>query len=194
MPRRRRLAPTLACLLFLAAVFPLRDWAAAAQPQGAGGHPRIDFNRDIRPIFSEHCYACHGPDEQKRKAGLRLDLPDAPFKELKSGNYAVVPGDPAKSALVQRVSSDDPDEVMPPPKYKKPLKPEQISNLKAWVLEGAKWKKHWSFIPPERPPLPVVKDRRWPRNPIDYFTLARLEKEKLQPNPNGSPPGSSVTT
>src|SRR5213083_2186017 len=96
---------------------------------------KIDFNRDIRPIFSEHCYACHGPDEQKRKAGLRFDLPEAPFKELKSGNYAVVPGDLAKSALVQRVSSDDMDEVMPPLKYKKPLKTEQISLFKAWVVE-----------------------------------------------------------
>src|SRR5436190_7383331 len=83
---------------------------------------KIDFNRDIRPIFSEHCYACHGPDEQKRKAGLRFDVQTEAFKELKSGNHALVAGDPAKSALVERVSSNDPDEVMPPPKHNKPLK------------------------------------------------------------------------
>jgi hypothetical protein len=145
--------------------------------------PKIDFNRDIRPIFSEHCYTCHGPDDQKRKAGLRLDVQDDAFKELKSGNHALVPGDLGKSAMIGRITSTDPDEVMPPPKHNKPLKPEQIALIKQWVQEGAQWKKHWSFIPPERPSLPAVKDRNWPRNAIDYFTLARLEKENLKPNP-----------
>ena len=149
---------------------------------------KADFNRDIRPIFSEHCYTCHGPDEQKRKAGLRLDIKEDAFKELKSGNHALVPGDLAKSALVARISSTDPEEVMPPPKHKKPLKPEEVVLLKQWVQEGAQWKKHWSFIPPERPELPAVKDRKWPRNAIDYFTLARLEKEKLKPNPEADKP------
>ncbi|NOS71065.1 MAG: DUF1553 domain-containing protein [Verrucomicrobia bacterium] len=144
---------------------------------------KVDFNRDIRPIFSEHCYACHGPDENKRKAGLRLDMQEGAFKELKSGNHALVAGDLTNSTLVERISSADLEEVMPPPKHNKPLKPEQIALLKRWVQEGAQWKKHWSFIPPERPALPAVDDRKWPRNPIDYFTLARLEKEKLKPNP-----------
>jgi len=84
---------------------------------------KIDFNRDIRPIFSEHCYACHGPDEQKRKAGLRLDVQEDAFKELKSGNHALVAGNPAGSAMVTRITSTDSDEVMPPPKHNKPLKP-----------------------------------------------------------------------
>ena len=110
------------------------------------------------------------------------------FKELKSGNRALVAGDLNKSALVQRVSSTDPEEVMPPPKHHKPLNPEQVVRLKQWVQEGAQWKKHWSFIPPERPELPTVKDRKWPRNAIDYFTLARLEKEKLPPNPEADKP------
>src|SRR5213594_2382081 len=153
-----------------------------------GSTAKVDFNRDIRPIFSEHCYACHGPDEQKRKAGLRLDVKEEAFKELKSGNHALVPGDLAKSALVARISSTDPEEVMPPPKHKKPLKPEEVALLKQWVQEGAQWKKHWSFIPPERPELPAVKDRKWPHNAIDYFTLARLEKEKLKPNPEADKP------
>ena len=144
---------------------------------------KVDFNRDIRPIFSEHCYACHGPDGNKRKAGLRLDVPEDAFKELKSGNHALVAGDLTKSTLVARITSTDPEEVMPPLKHNKPLKPEQMALLKRWVQEGAQWKKHWSFIPPERPELPTVKDGKWPRNAIDYFTLAKLEKEKLTPNP-----------
>jgi hypothetical protein len=145
--------------------------------------PPVDFNRDIRPIFSEHCYACHGPDEPRRKSGLRLDTSANAFKELKSGHRALVPGDLAASALVARITSPDPDEIMPPPKHNKPLKAEQIDLLKRWVHEGAQWKKHWSLIPPQRPALPPVKNRKWPRNPIDYFILARLEHENLQPNP-----------
>ncbi len=144
---------------------------------------KVDFNREIRPIFSEHCYACHGPDEGKRKAGLRLDVAEEAFKELKSGNHALVAGELAKSTLVERIASKDLEEVMPPPKHNKPLSADQIALLKRWVQEGARWEKHWSFIPPKRPELPSVKNRKWPRNSIDYFTLARLEKENLKPNP-----------
>ncbi len=155
----------------------------AASAISASDFPKVDFNREIRPIFSEHCYACHGPDENKRKAGLRLDVAEDAFKELKSGNHALVAGDLTKSTLVERIVSMDLEEVMPPPKHHKPLTADQIAVLKRWVLEGAQWKKHWSFLPPELPVLPLVKDRKWPRNAIDYFTLARLEKEKLPPNP-----------
>src|SRR5213592_4076046 len=143
----------------------------------------IDFNRDIRPILSDHCYACHGPDENKRKAGLRLDREEDAFKALKSGERAIVPGDLTKSTLAQRLTSHDPDEVMPPPKEGKPLRAEQIELLRRWVKEGANWKNHWSFIPPERPILPQVSDRNWPRNEIDYFILERLEKAGLKPTP-----------
>ena len=175
-----RIAPLIGWLLAGSLV---RTATAGPSANSAADRAKVDFNRDIRPIFSEHCYACHGPDENKRKAGLRLDLPEAAFKELKSGNHALVAGDLTNSTLVVRIASADPEEVMPPPKHNKPLKPEQIALLKQWVKEGAPWKKHWSFIPPERPALPSVRDRKWPRNEIDYFTLARLEKEKLQPNP-----------
>ncbi len=171
---------SVVCLLTVALV---RPGGAPASAKSGAEPAKVDFNRDIRPIFSEHCYTCHGPDEQKRKAGLRLDQQEAAFKELKSGRHALVAGDPAKSTLVGRVSSTDPEEVMPPPKQHQPLKPEQIALLKQWVREGAQWKKHWSFIPPERAELPAVKDRKWPRNEIDYFTLARLEKENLRPDP-----------
>ncbi|MBI3849216.1 MAG: DUF1553 domain-containing protein [Verrucomicrobia bacterium] len=163
-------------------------YAASSSAKSPASPAKIDFNRDIRPIFSEHCYACHGPDERKRKAGLRLDVQADAFKELKSGNHALVAGDLSKSSLVAHITSTDPDEIMPPPKHNKPLKPEQIDLLKRWVQEGAQWKKHWAFIPPERAELPAVKDQKWPRNPIDYFTLARLEKEKLKPNPEADKP------
>ena len=144
---------------------------------------KIDFNRDIRPILSDHCYACHGPDEKKRKGGLRLDQPEEALKTLKSGNRAIVPGDPEKSTLVQRLTSDDPDELMPPPKEGKPLRADQVELLVRWVKEGAQLKKHWSFIAPERPELPTVRQRDWPRNEIDTFILERLEAAGLKPAP-----------
>src|SRR6185295_11842212 len=128
--------------------------------------PKIDFNRDIRPILSEHCYTCHGPDEGKRKAGLRLDREEEPFKELKSGERAIVPGDLEKSALVKRITTSDQDDIMPPVKHGKPLSKDQIDTLTRWIKEGAKWQKHWAFVPPSRPELPKVKDETWPKNGI----------------------------
>ncbi|MDB6039622.1 MAG: Planctomycete cytochrome, partial [Verrucomicrobiales bacterium] len=130
-----------------------------------------------------HCYACHGPDEAKRKAGLRLDNEQIALKELKSGARAIVPGDLKNSAMIERIHSADPDEKMPPAKGGKPLSKEQIDLLTRWVQQGAKWQKHWAFMPPERASLPEVKNRNWPRNAIDNFVLARLEKEGLKPNP-----------
>ncbi len=121
----------------------------------------------------------------KRKAGLRLDQKEDAFKMLKSGDRAIVPGDLEKSTLVQRVTTHDPDEVMPPPKEGKPLRAEQIELLIRWVKEGAEWRNHWSFITPERPALPEVREKKWPRNEIDYFILERLEKEGLQPGAGG---------
>ena len=164
------LGKTQLCCWWLVAVQIVCASPATLLANSVTALPKVDFNRDIRPIFSEHCYACHGPDENKRKAGLRLDVPEAAFKELKSGNHALVPGDLTKSTLVERIVSADLEAVMPPPKHHKPLTADQIAVLKRWVQEGAQWKKHWSFIPPERPVLPAVKDRKWPRNAIDYFT------------------------
>ena len=143
----------------------------------------LDFNRDIRPILSDHCYACHGPDEGKRKAGLRLDRQEEALKTLKSGNRAIVPGDVKRSTLVQRLTSRDPDELMPPQEEGKPLNAGQVESLIRWVKEGAKWKNHWSFIPPERPVLPKVREQDWPRDEIDYFILEQLEKKGLKPAP-----------
>ncbi|MBI2948163.1 MAG: PSD1 domain-containing protein [Verrucomicrobia bacterium] len=144
---------------------------------------KVDYNRDVRPILSENCYACHGPDEGKRKAGLRLDRKDDAFKRLKSEAIAIVPGNPSKSELLNRVTTKDEDDRMPPAKSGKALSPAQIDLLQKWIEQGAEWKGHWAYLKPERPPVPEVKNKAWPRNEIDFFILARLEKEALKPSP-----------
>jgi hypothetical protein len=150
---------------------------------GKKSKPDVDFNRDIRPILSENCYTCHGPDSEKRKAGLRLDKQDIALSELKSGDHAIVPGDPAKSALIARISTSNDDDRMPPLKTGKHLTTTQINLLTKWIAQGAEWKKHWAFIPPERPSLPHVVNSRWPQNAIDTFILARLQRDGLSPSP-----------
>jgi mono/diheme cytochrome c family protein len=142
----------------------------------------VDFHRDIRPILSETCFQCHGPDEKQRKAHLRLDTKDGAFAEL-DGHFAIVAGKPEESHLVQRITAKDPKERMPPPKTGKKLSPEQIELIRRWVEQGAKWSSHWSFIAPVGPATPDVRNPRWVRNPIDAFILARLERERLQPAP-----------
>ena len=154
---------------------------AMAHPAAAQSSPTIDYNRQIRPILSDSCFKCHGPDATHRQGGLRLDVPDAPLQPADSGTAAIVPGKPDQSELVRRVFSTDPDEVMPPPDSDRQLKPEQEELLKTWIAQGARFQTHWSFVPPQRPPLPAVKNTAWPRNPIDSFILARLEAEGLQP-------------
>ncbi|HXG08609.1 MAG TPA: PSD1 and planctomycete cytochrome C domain-containing protein, partial [Gemmataceae bacterium] len=152
-------------------------------PVRAARADRLDFNRDIRPILSGHCFKCHGPDEEKRKARLRLDLRDAALRPARSGMPIIAPGKPDESELVQRIFSTDPAEVMPPPAAKLPLSDSQKQSLKRWIAEGAEYQPHWAFVPPRQAPLPKVKQTDWPRNPIDYFILARLEKEGLRPSP-----------
>jgi mono/diheme cytochrome c family protein len=153
--------------LAVAAVFVCLRPAAAAP---------VEFNRDVRPILAGTCFQCHGPDKARRKADLRLDTEDGAAKVLGRG-------DPAKSELVRRITAHDDAERMPPPKSGRKLTPAQIDTLKRWVADGAKWQKHWSFLPPARPPLPPVAKRDWPRNGIDHFILARLEREGLAPSP-----------
>ena len=129
-------------------------WLCAGISACAASKAAIDFDRDIRPILSEQCFACHGPDEKERKAKFRLDRKEDAFKPLKSGEIAIVPGRPEKSALISRITTKDEDEVMPPPKSGKKLTPAQIDLLRRWVAEGAKWQSHWAFVKPVRPPLP----------------------------------------
>src|SRR3954467_12684803 len=166
----------------LAAFWLLCSSARAATPRKTA-RDEIDFTRDIRPIFSENCYACHGPDKGKRKAGLRFDIKEEALKKLDSGDYAIVPGKSAQSKLLKLITTKDEDDRMPPLKSGKHLTPQQINLLKRWIDQGAKWKDHWSYIPPEKPELPSVKNKKWPRNEIDYFILARLDKEGLKPSP-----------
>ncbi len=142
----------------------------------------IQFNRDIRPILSERCFTCHGPDDSKRQSKLRLDL-EALAKGDLGGHFAVVPGEPGSSELVRRVSSSDTARRMPPARSgAAKLQDREIDLLTRWIAQGAPWQKHWSFIPPVRQELPAVSDRAWPKNPIDYFALARLDREGLKPS------------
>ena len=140
----------------------------------------VEFNRDIRPILSNHCFLCHGPDKGRRKAGLRLDL-EAEAKKERKGTRAVAAGDLGESELVARITSSDPEERMPPAEAKKDLNPRQIALLKKWIEQGAKYEGHWAFITPKAAKLPVTK-AEWGRNAIDRFVLARLEKEGLKPS------------
>ena len=141
----------------------------------------LSFNRDIRPILSNNCYQCHGPDSAARKAKLRLDREADSRAELKSGSSAIVPGDLGDSELIYRITTTDANEKMPPADSHRTLTPKQIATLKQWVKEGAKYEKHWAFIPPQALPLPKVKQADWPANGIDHFVLARLESEGLKP-------------
>jgi hypothetical protein len=150
--------------------------AAAADAQA------IDFNRDIRPLLSDRCFACHGPDEEDRQAGLRLDDFSAATAELDSGLTAIVPGTVSASELLTRITSDDLDVVMPPPEVGKPITPGEAALLADWIAEGAVYRGHWGFQRIERPAVPAVADTAWPLTPIDRFILTRLEQEGLHPN------------
>ncbi len=154
----------------------------------AGAPPRVDFEREVLPLFKARCFSCH--DGRKNKAGLRLDLRDQALRGGESGKPAVVPGDSRKSELIRRVGSSDDDAVMPPTGER--LSEAQIRLLRDWIDGGAAWpdalagdarRDHWAFRPPVRPPLPRVRNEAWARNAIDRFVLARLEKEGLDPSP-----------
>src|SRR5437016_3020480 len=142
----------------------------------------VDFSSQIRPLISSKCFSCHGPDESSRKAKLRLDLRDEAIKDHK-GTRAIVPGDAARSELVRRITTADPDDIMPPPKTGRTLSAAEIDLLKRWIQQGAPYSPHWAFVKPERAALPAVKMNSWPRNAIDYFILAKLEKHGLKPSP-----------
>lgn len=144
----------------------------------------VDFDRDVRPILSNTCFTCHGPDDEKRKSGLRLDVRESALKAAKSGAVAIVPAKVEQSELVKRITLlEDDDDHMPPAKSNKHLTSRQISVLKQWVAEGASYKGHWAFTPPVRPALPEVADEKWVRSPVDRFILAKLESAGLSPSP-----------
>src|SRR5688572_9527977 len=159
-------------------VFMTGSFALAQEP--------VEFNRDIRPVLSDKCFGCHGPDAVAKKIPLRLDI-EAIAKSDLGGRFAIVPGAPEKSELVRRITAPSPGMRMPPAHTGLKLSEREIDTLKRWVAEGAAWQKHWAFVPPRRPALPKLQNTSWARNPIDHFVLARLEREGLRPSPEADP-------
>lgn len=147
-----------------------------------GAEPAVDFQRDVQPILSEHCSLCHGADSAERKSGLRLDLRDAALHGGESGSAALVPGQPDASELVRRITSADPDEVMPPPAHNKPLSAVQVELLKRWISEGAEYSAHWAFTAPLRAALPAGGHE----HPVDALVAANLQRRRLSPAPAAS--------
>ncbi len=168
--------PIMASIACLLSVLLVSSNSAESNHQAAA---TIDFNRDVRPILSKNCFACHGADEGNRKVKLRLDVREEAIKIRKKGMPAVAPSKPDQSLMVKKITKGE----MPPAESGNKLTPRQIDTLKQWIQEGAPYADHWAFIKPRRPSFPAVKDSRWPRNGIDYFVLARLEQEGLRPSP-----------
>lgn len=155
---------------------------AAVHGQAAGP----DFNREVRPLLSDRCLACHGPDATHREAELRLDQPESLTMD-RGGYAAVVPGKPDRSELMKRITSDDEDLVMPPAHLGKPLSDSEVDLLRRWIAAGAPVEPHWAYVSPQPEPVPAVQDSDWPANPVDAFILKRLEQEGLRPSPEADP-------
>ena len=153
-----------------------------------GAAASVDFGREVQPILSDRCFACHGPDEAQRQAGLRLDVRDAAVAPAQSGRVPVRPGDPGGSELLRRVTSVDPATRMPPAYMgHSPLDANEVDALRRWIEGGAEYEVHWAFRPPDRPPTPDVSNPDWPRGDLDRFVLARLDSEQLSPSGQASP-------
>jgi hypothetical protein len=166
-------AALLAAMLFWALP------AGAAEPAAAC----VDFAREVRPLLSDRCFRCHGPDARSRRAGLRLDAREGALKELRGGRRAVVPGRPEESELLRRITAADPDERMPPAASNLSLDAAEIALLRRWIEEGADYRQHWAFLPPAAPEAPALDDGGWARGPIDHFILERLRAAGLEPAP-----------
>ncbi|MDX1636924.1 MAG: DUF1553 domain-containing protein [Balneolaceae bacterium] len=179
-------AVALWCVCFLV----ISGCSTSTDRSFAGGEPipeKIDFNYDVKPILSDRCFACHGPDKAAVKAELQLHTEETALAALgdegEEPRHAVVPGKPHQSELYKRITSSDPDFMMPPPESNLDLSEREIAILRKWIEQGAEFKKHWSFIPPEKPSLPEVDDPDWPANEIDYFVLDKLEEKGMEPSP-----------
>ncbi len=142
----------------------------------------VDFNQDIRPLLSGNCLVCHGPDEDERAAGLRLDTQDGSREDL-GGYAAVVPGDPDSSAMIERLTTEEEDLRMPPDGKGRQLTASEVDLIRRWIKAGGNYARHWSYEPPRRSDLPAVGQKDWPRNSIDHFILAKLEEKGLHPSP-----------
>ncbi len=134
---------------------------------------KVSYNFDIRPILSDKCLACHGPDANKREAGLRLDDPESAFKALKDNPsaHAIIAGEPQRSEVFLRISTKDTNKLMPPPSSNLKLSAREIGLIEKWIKQGAKYEKHWAFVAPQKPAVPEVKNEDWPKNEIDFFVL-----------------------
>ena len=172
-------------LLFSAAIWQACSRGSAEEKTGliSSRKGKVDFNFHVKPILSDKCFACHGPDEKKRQANLRLDTEEGAFRALKSdsNHYAIIKGNPDDSYLVKRIFSEDPSFHMPPPESNLILSEEEKNVLKKWIKQGAEYKKHWAFIPPVRPELPEAP-ADWVINDIDNFIWAKLQEADLKPN------------
>ncbi len=168
---------TRSCLFVLF----LAPWPCLARAED-----KIEFQRSVLPILSSYCFPCHGPDAGKRKAKLRLDQRESAVGKARSGRRAIVPGDALASELVRRITAEDEDDRMPPADQALVMSPGQVSTLKKWIEQGGEYRKHWSFEPPKKAPLPALEDSRRVVNDIDRFVFARLEYEGLAPAPEAS--------
>src|SRR5574339_275646 len=138
---------------------------------------RVDFNIHIRPILSDRCFKCHGPDEKQRQANLRLDIADSAFAVLKEspGMFAIVPGKADQSQVYHRIITEDTAERMPPPSSNLVLSEYEIKLIEKWIKQGAEYKPHWAFIAPRPQQLPAITNKEWAKNAIDHFTLDKME-------------------
>jgi hypothetical protein len=181
MSVRKLLCTPLPYLALLLAAFPVIALGSSAAARADGGPP-VEYNRDVLPILAENCFNCHGPDAAAVGAGLRLDQFAGATAERGGGRRPIVPGNRRESQVVRRIHGEG-GPLMPPPHSNKSLTGDQKRLLERWIAQGAAYQAHWAFVAPERPELPRVRNRRWERNPIDRFILARLERERLRPSP-----------
>src|SRR5688572_20048296 len=165
----------------------ISTWALAPFASGEPNPQNIEFNRDIRPLLSDVCFTCHGPDKATRVINLRFDTEAGAFADLGGGRHAIVPGDPARSEMYQRITAKDEAIRMPPARSGRKLTDNQIDLIRRWIEQGAKWQKHWSLIAPQRPALPEPKKTSWARGAVDSFILDRLERNGLRPSPEADP-------
>lgn len=175
---------TLGCHILIVSLLYITA-ACGAGHQTAEIPEQVDFNFHIRPILSDKCFTCHGPDANQRKQDLRLDTEEGAYGLLKdyADRHAIVPGDPLNSEVFLRISSSDSSEMMPPPESNLKLSTREIKLIEKWIEQGGEYKPHWAFVPPVSPEIPQVKDQSWVTNEIDYFILAKLDEIKLKPNP-----------
>lgn len=148
---------------------------------------RVDYSQQVRPILAKHCFACHGPDANHRESGLALHTAELAYARADSGDFGIVPGQPETSGVLIRIESDDDDERMPPSDHGPPLSAAEIDIIRRWIVQGAPYEQHWAYRPLQRPEIPAVNQRGWPRNEIDYFVLAKLEQNGLAPADRASP-------